>query len=191
MESKSVITENAGAKYISDHKPLTDETRQHLQRVNLREAQTLFFDHVRQVIFKDHELRTLQGLLLDYDRIVSNFGHTSIVRSSYLKEILIREFGESIGFHDRHQKNTSELGYDTSAGGTYIEAAIYSLGVSNDQLIKNVSARIKEQVMHINTVPWPPYIHELEKQEELSELLLVLGLLPSPHLESGTLCHHH
>ena len=160
--------------YMSDHKPLTDETAQHLQRVNLREAQTLFFHHVRQVIFQDHELRTLQGLLNDYRRIISNYGHNSIVKSSYLKELLLKEFGESIGFHTRNQKNVSELVYDTTAGGTYIEAAISSLGVSNDQLAMSFAARLKEQVLSTDTVPWPPYIHELEREEHLSELLLKL-----------------
>lgn len=71
-------------KYVSDHKPLSEDSIQHLQRVNLREAQVLFFHHVRQVIFRDHEIRTLQSLLHDYNRIISNHGHNSIVKSSYL-----------------------------------------------------------------------------------------------------------
>ncbi|KAG0706702.1 hypothetical protein GWK47_024296 [Chionoecetes opilio] len=37
-------------KYVSDHKPLSDESTQHLQRVNLREAQALFFHHIRAKI---------------------------------------------------------------------------------------------------------------------------------------------
>lgn len=161
-------------KYISDQKPLTDEAAQHLQRVSLREAQALFFSHVRQVIFHDHEFRTLQGLVNDYTRIISNYGHTSIVRSSYLKMLLVNEFGDTIGFHERQQKNVSELVYDTTAGGTYIEAAISSLGVSNDQLIKNIASRIKQDVIGTDTVAWPPYILELEKEENTSELLMKL-----------------
>ena len=39
-------------KYVSVHKPLSDDNTQHLQHVNFREAQTLFFHHVREVIFK-------------------------------------------------------------------------------------------------------------------------------------------
>ena len=74
---------------------------EHLQGVNLREAQEIFFSHVRQVIFQDHESRTLQGLLRDYKRIISNHGHNSLVKSSYLKEILIKEYGQNIGFHER------------------------------------------------------------------------------------------
>ena len=98
------------------------------------EAQTIFFQHVQHVIFEDHEIRTLQGLLVDYNRIVTNHGHSSIVKSGYLKEILPKEFGKDIGFHVRTQKNVSELVYDTRAAGISIEVAISSLGVSDDQL---------------------------------------------------------
>jgi len=97
------------------------------------------------VIFEDHEFWTLQGLLTDYKRIVANYGHDPQVKSSYLKELLQKEFGDSIGFHQRNQKNVSELVYDTSAGGTYVEAALSSLGVSNEQLIMNVAKRLKER----------------------------------------------
>ena len=65
--------------YVSDHKTLTEESAQHLQ-----------------VIFEDHEFRTLQGLLKDYKRVVANYGHDPQVKSSYLKELLQKEFGESI-----------------------------------------------------------------------------------------------
>jgi len=112
-------------RYISDHKPLSDESTQHLQGVNLREAQALFFHRIRQVIFEDHVFRTLQSLLQIYKRIISNHGHNSVVKSSYLKEILIKEFGEDIGFHECSQKNVSELVYDKTAVGTYVEAAVF------------------------------------------------------------------
>ncbi len=161
-------------KYVSDHKPLSDENTQHLRRVHFREAGTLFFHHVREVIFKNHEIRTLQGLLQDYKRIISNYGHNSEVKSSYLKEILTQEFGKYIGFHERNQKNESELVYDTAGAGTYIEAAISSLGVSNDQLLMNVAARLKEQVIGTDTILWPPYIYDSESEERLNKLLLKL-----------------
>ncbi|KAG0712772.1 hypothetical protein GWK47_017713 [Chionoecetes opilio] len=38
----------------------------------------------------------------------------------------------------------------------------------------NVAERFKEQVIRTNTIPWPPYIHELEKEEDSNELLLKL-----------------
>jgi len=48
-------------------------------------------------------------------RIIFNHGHNSKVKSSYLKELLMKEFGESLGFHQCSQKNVSELVYDTTA----------------------------------------------------------------------------
>lgn len=162
--------------YVSNplKKFLSDENTEHLQHVNLREAQAIFFQHVRQVIFEDHEIRTLQGLLNDYKRITSNYGYYSTAKSSFLKETLIKEFGDDIAFHERRQKNASELVYDTRGAGSYLEAAISSLGVSDDQLVKNVAGRLRDQIIKTKTVPWPPYLHELEADEDLNDLLLKL-----------------
>ena len=38
--------------------------------VSYREAQTMFIDHVHQVVFVDHEIITLQGLLREYKSIM-------------------------------------------------------------------------------------------------------------------------
>jgi len=55
----------------------------------------VFEDDLTNVMKEDdHELCTVQSLLQDYKRIISNHGHNSIVKSSYLKEIFIKEFGE-------------------------------------------------------------------------------------------------
>ena len=75
----------------------------------------MFFDHTRKVIFEEHELRSLQSLLRDYCSIISQFGFpTSGVRSSFIKEILRREFKGRIGFHSRPERNHSELVYDVA-----------------------------------------------------------------------------
>ena len=68
----------------------------------------------------------------------------------------------------------SELVYDTNASGTYIGAAISSLGISSDQLAMNFASRLKKKVLETKVVPWPPYIHLLEEKEQLCELLLKL-----------------
>ena len=156
---------------ISNKDPLTDESSQHLQKVNFREAQALFFEYIQQVIFRDHEIRTLQSILQEYNRILSNYGHDSKVKSSYLKEILIKEFQGDIGFQERTQRNMSEIVYDTRAAGTYIEAALLSLGISDEQLLKNIASRMNEQIHQTHTIAWPPYIPDLEKHEETNELL--------------------
>ena len=68
----------------------------------------------------------------------------------------------------------SELVFDITAVGMYIKAAISSLGVHNNDLAINVAARLKEQIIRTNTIPWPPDTHELEREEDLSELMVKL-----------------
>ena len=133
---------------------MTDENAQHLQNVNLREAQSIFFLHIKKVIFDDHEFRTLQNLLCDYKRMISNYGHNAIVRSSYVKELLIREFGDDIGFYEKKQRNASELVYDKKAAGTYVEAALLSLGISDEQLLRNVASRIRDDTLKSDKINW-------------------------------------
>ena len=78
---------------------MTEEDSQHLQNINLREAQVIFFEFVKQVIFTYHEFRTLQSLLYDYIRITSNYGHDSNIKSNYIKQMLVKEFGDCIAFY--------------------------------------------------------------------------------------------
>ena len=68
--------------------------------------------------------------------------------SSYIKDILTREFEGKIGFHTRPQRNESDLVYDTYGGGSYIETALSSIGVSSEQLILNVAERVRNDVKY-------------------------------------------
>ena len=53
-------------------------------------------------------MNTIHGLLLDYKKIMNNFGHeTGAIKSSAVKDIIQNEFGNSIGFHARYLKNES------------------------------------------------------------------------------------
>ena len=83
-------------KYVGAYQKLSvKEQPMVLNQVTFREAQTIFLNHTRRVIFENHEIRTLKGLLSDYKNIVGNYGFpTSGVKSSYVKELLLREFGE-------------------------------------------------------------------------------------------------
>ena len=72
---------------------------------HLRKILTVKACRMKELLCQDHEIRTLQGLLQDYKRIISNHGHNSLVKSSYLKEI--KEYGQNIGFHERTQKNVN------------------------------------------------------------------------------------
>ena len=84
------------------------ENTKNLQNIYLSEARTLFFRHVDSVIFNEHEIRSLQSLLADYKRIISDFGYpVGDVKSFFLKDLLINEYKYAIGFNDRNEMNTS------------------------------------------------------------------------------------
>lgn len=104
--------------HVRKYQNLTDDDKiPLLQNATFREAVTGFIDHVRAVIFQEHELRSLQSLLSDYRLILSKYGFaTDGVKSSYIKDVLIKEFQDAIGFHPRPQRNLSELVYDTTTG---------------------------------------------------------------------------
>ena len=85
----------------------------HLQNVFLSEARSLFFMHVDNVIFNEHEFRSLQSLVSDYKHIVSDYVYPlGDVKSPYLKELLNTEYHETIGFKERSTMNKSEWVYD-------------------------------------------------------------------------------
>ncbi len=164
-------------KYVHKYQKMSEDDKlPHMQNVTLREARTILFDHIRRVIFQEYELRSLQSLLQDYTSIISRYGFpTSGVKSSYIKHILIHEFEDKIGFHSRPQWNHSELVYDTSGGGSYyIEAALSSIGVSSEQLVRNVAERLRNDIKSIKLVPWLPRVEELEEEEKLPPLVVQL-----------------
>ncbi len=132
-------------KYVGAYQKMSVEQKLPLlHEVTLHEAQTMFLDHARQVIFDDHEIRTIQGLLRDYKSIVGAYGLPILgVKSSYVKEMLMQEFGAGIGFYVSPQKNQSEAVYDTSGSGSYIEAAISLLGISTEQLLQTVASKVE------------------------------------------------
>ena len=41
-------------------------------------------------------------------------------------------------------------------------------------LAMSAAARLKEQVIRANSIPWSPYKHKLEREEDLSEFLVRL-----------------
>jgi len=181
-------------KYVRSYQKMSEDDKlPRMHNVNLREAQSIFFDHIRTVIFEEHKLRSLQSLLTDYNSIISRYGFpTSAARSSFIKDILIREFEGKIGFQSRPKKNQGDFVYDTSGGGSYFEAALSAIGVSTEQLVRTVAERIRDDVKSIKLTPWPPRVEELEEEEELSPLMV--QLLSALHgktvidLSPSTLC---
>ena len=52
----------------------------------------------------------LQGLLCDYKTILATYGLPTLgIKSSYVKEVLVREFSAGIGFYGCPQKNQSAV----------------------------------------------------------------------------------
>ena len=126
----------------------------HIQNVNLDDARKLFFKHVDEVIFQQREIRPLQCLLSDYKLIVGDYGYeVGEMKSSYLKEILMKEYGQSIGFKERPQKNQSEWVYDVASGWSYIDAAIHSTGISDEKLMENLCGRLHAKIKAAKRVP--------------------------------------
>ncbi|KAK7065892.1 hypothetical protein SK128_018960 [Halocaridina rubra] len=138
-----------------------DDKLPRMHNITFHEAETMFFDHIRIVIFEEHYLRSLQSLLHDYKSILSWYGFpTSGTKSSYI--------------HSHPQRNLSDLVYNTSGGGTYVEAALFSIGVRSEQLVHNIAERLRDDINTIKLIPWPPRLEELEDEKELSPLLVQL-----------------
>ena len=164
------------------HPVLSDEDHIHLQNVSLIEAKYLFFRHVQKVIFEEHEIRTLQSLPEEYVTIMENYNHIAYgVKSSFLKTLLICEYGDSIGFHVRHQKNESEVVYDKRNSSSYVEAAISCMVITDETLIKGYAKRLVKKVKERDPVFWPPTISQLEERKVLNPLLIgFLSCLRTP-----------
>ena len=152
------------------------------ENASLIKAKYLFFRRVQKVIFEEHEIRTLQSLLKEYMTIMENYNHSAYgVKSSFLKTLLIREYGYSIGFHVRHQKNESEVVYDRRNSSSYVEAAISCMGITDETLIKGYAKRLVGKVKEKDPVSWPPKI-------SLNPLLIELpSCLNTPKVSSPEL----
>ena len=107
------------------HPLLSAEDHIHFQNVSLIEAKYFFFRHFQKDFFEEREIRTLQSLLKEYLTIMENDNHSAYeIKSSYLKTLLICDYGDSIGLHVRHQKNEPEVVYDKRSSVSYVEAPI-------------------------------------------------------------------
>ena len=83
-----------------------------------------------------------------YKRIVSDYGYpVGNVKSSLVKELLINEYHEAIGYRSRSEINKREWAFDVRGSGDYIVAAMSSLCISNEQLLQNMASRLSEKVI--------------------------------------------
>ncbi len=137
-----------------------------LQGVRRQEVDQKMLQHVKSVIFEENEPRTLTGLLKDYNQLLDNHNFQRCEKSSNLRRMLEKEFGDRICFHVRFQKNQSTIVYDVSNGGSFIEAAINAWGVSEDNLINNVAKRLESSLKESTPLSWPPHAEDLESVAE-------------------------
>ena len=68
------------------------------------------------------------------------------VKSSGVKELLIKEYQERIGFKERHERNMSNWVYDVCGGSDYIESVMYSLKITDEQLLQNAARRLSKKL---------------------------------------------
>ena len=142
----------------------------------------MFVQHVQATVFDLHEPRTLQGLFIDYKNILSEFGQeVNAIKTSFIKSILENKFDDSIGFHDRFQKNESTLVFDATRCGSFLESAIICWGLSPEQLMKNVALQIKEKAKHLQQMQWPPTIEEACEKMDDNLLTEFVSWLRSPN----------
>ena len=95
-------------KYVSyrstEENDISVETNVHVN--------SLFYDHVKTVIFDEKEPRTLKGLLEDYNKLLKDNKFPVCQKTCVVKELLEKKFGERIGFHSRSEVNQSWIVYD-------------------------------------------------------------------------------
>ena len=82
-----------------------------------------------------------------------------------------------------------------SGGGSIVEAALSSIGVSREQLVYNVAEQLRKDIKSVKLVPWPSRVEELEEVEELTpqmvQLLYALRVKEGVDLSLSTLSLSH
>ena len=146
-------------KYISNTKDEFEDLP--YQNVQVQEVKQFFFNHVKNVILEENEPRTLKGLLEAYNKMLENYNFKKCERTLLLKEMLQKEFGQSICFHDRFQKHQRCIVFDVSKGGMYIEATINFWGISENNMLKNVTKILTEKGKKFTNMEWPPHPYQL------------------------------
>ena len=71
------------------------------------------------IILYEHEIHSLQSLLADHRRIVSDYGYpVGNVKSHYVKSLLVKEYKDKIWFKERSNPAMSEWVYDVGVAVT-------------------------------------------------------------------------
>ena len=76
-------TSKCQLKYIWQYQKMSVEEKPPLMHdATYHEAHTMFIDHVRQDVFVDHKIITLQGLLHDYKSIMGTYGFPNLSQAT-------------------------------------------------------------------------------------------------------------
>ena len=91
----------------------------------------------KRIFFEEHEIRTLHSLAKEYITNMKNCDFSAFdIKPSFPKTFLIREYGESVGFNVRHQKNKLKVVYEKRNSSSYVEPTISSMGITDEITIK-------------------------------------------------------
>ena len=147
----------------------------HQQNLTYSEMKQTFFKRVDQIILQSVNFRSLQLLLHEYRQIAREYGFDmDKLKSSLVKEVLIKEYRDDIGFHERPEKKKSEFMYDTKGGGNYVEAALNSFGITDEQLTLNLAPRLFKHIKEVPPLNSCPTVELLLEEESINQLLLKL-----------------
>ena len=64
------------------------------------------------------------------------------------------EFGDTVGLHNQYHKNESNIVFHKNIGGSFLEAALYSLWVTDDQLFNTVARPLKTKFSKDEWIAW-------------------------------------
>ena len=120
---------------------------------------SLFIAHVRKVIFEINEPRTLKVLDVDHKVFSSEFSkQLQVVKSNYVKKLLVGDFAETTGFYNRFEKTR----------------LLWSLTHNKLEVLLKLQLNHVEccrKVQNLPDMPWPPTIDEASDNNECINLL--------------------
>lgn len=120
---------------------------------------SLFIAQVRKVIFEINEPRTLKGLVVDHEVLFSDFSkQLQVVKSNYIKELLVGDFAKTTGFYNRFEKTR----------------LLWSLTHNKLEVLLKLQLNHVEccrKVHNLPDIPWPPTIGEASDNNEFINLL--------------------
>jgi hypothetical protein len=129
--------------------------------LNYEEVKQQFFTLVYDKLFEEGEAVSLKSLTSDYERMRLNFGIVSTIKSSHVKDLLIKEFGNKIGFKDRIHQNKSTIVYNPELAGDYVESAVNFSGMKTDDLLREAASRIQESLRAKPFLDFPAKVDDL------------------------------